>query len=408
MGRLRPRTIEQLAACLALVRGPCIASKADKKYMDIREGKAEVELLHPIYDEVTKDTFGILLYQEQFMQIFVKMGFSMEEAYNAMKAAAKKKMDKLKKYEKEFMEKSKDFDMDIEVAQKIFKILVDTGLYSFNMSHAIAYAILSYITAYLKVYYPKEFMAASLTNAYERKEDVLELIAECRRLGLSFKELDINKSLWDFSVEGESLRIGLSAVRSFGKKAYSEVLRLRPISSVTDLVSRACKSNCGKTPTIPIICCGAFNFTGKSVKDTYIEYYEAIGAKELEEEIYIAGEKQRVSYLSSAKVFEEKFLGAMLLTDPINDLEYVEIDNLLIGSSFKITGIYDKIKKHTDKRGNDMAFVDIRTRSGILNCSIFSNLYASSRKNIRKNLMCIFTLKKSDADKYIINKIEVA
>lgn len=133
MRRLGPKTIEQLAACLALVRGPCIASKADQRYMNIVEGKEDIELIHPIYDNVTSETNGILLYQEQFMKIFVDMGFSMEESYNAMKAAAKKNTPKLKKYEEEPLKLADKHDMDKASADRIFKILVDTGLYSFKI-----------------------------------------------------------------------------------------------------------------------------------------------------------------------------------------------------------------------------------------------------------------------------------
>lgn len=139
MWRLAPRSIEDLASCLALVRGPCIASKADEKYMRILEGKEEIELIHPVYDDITWRTNGILIYQEQLMELCNQMGFSLEEGYIIMKLAAKKEMKKLKEYELKFMKLAKEKQMDKNTATRIFKMIVDAGLYSFNESHRIVW-----------------------------------------------------------------------------------------------------------------------------------------------------------------------------------------------------------------------------------------------------------------------------
>lgn len=410
MGRLAPRTIEQLAACLALVRGPCIASKADQKYMNIVEGKEEIELIHPIYDKVTAETNGILLYQEQFMQIFVDMGFSMEESYNAMKAAAKKKMDKLRKYEEEFMARAKEVNMSDEVAKRIFKILVDTGLYSFNKSHAIAYAILCYITGFFKVYYTREFLAASLTNAYERKEEVKELIADCRRLGIKFLPVNANISDWDFTLENSSdIRIGFCAVKTFGYNAYVQYEENRPFTSLEDLLSRVVKKDCNRKAIMASIFTGAFSDFITSKVDAYNEYCTLAKDKEIALDFPVQGSPDgRVSIYSSEQEFEDIFFGAELTTDPINDFEIINVDEKPIGTSFKIMGIYDKIKKHKTKvKQEQMAFFDIRTGDGTLECTIFPRQYEQYKKAIKKNLVCNFTLRKQEEDKFIVNCIEV-
>lgn len=410
MGRLAPRTIEQLAACLALVRGPCIASKADQKYMNIVEGKEEIELIHPIYDRVTAETNGILLYQEQFMQIFVDMGFSMEESYNAMKAAAKKKMDKLRKYEEEFMERAKFHSMDDDVAKRIFKILVDTGLYSFNKSHAIAYAILCYITAFFKVYYTREFLASSLTNAYERKEEVKELIADCRRLGIKFLPVNANISEWDFTLENTSdIRIGFCAVKTFGYNAYIQYRDNRPFTSLEDLLARVVKKDCNRKAIMASIFTGAFSDFVSSKTEAYKEYCTLAKDKEIALDFPVQGSPQgRVSIYSSDQEFEDIFFGAELTTDPINNFEVINVDKLSIGTSFKVMGIYDKIKKHKTKgKQEQMAFFDIRTGDGTLECTIFPRQYEQYKKAIRKNLVCNFILRKQEGDKFIVNCIEV-
>lgn len=135
MGRLKPTTIKELAACLALVRGPCISSGADKIYMDIVEGKQEIEYIHDFYDSATAETNGILLYQEQLMQVSVNFGFSLEDSFRLMKAVSKKKIDKIAEFEERFKFYAKERNVDDDTTCRIWQIIVDAGLYLFNESH---------------------------------------------------------------------------------------------------------------------------------------------------------------------------------------------------------------------------------------------------------------------------------
>lgn len=407
MGRLAPETIKQLAACLALVRGPCIASKADEKYMRIIEGKEEIELIHPIYDEVTHDTNGILIYQEQLMMICFKMGFTLDEGYKIMKLSSKKEMKELKKYESRFMELSKTKNMTPEVASRIFKMIVDSGLYSFNESHGVAYAILCYITAFLKTYYPREFLAASLTNAYERKEEVSELIAECRRLGIKFDGLDINSSDWDFTlIRDNEIKIGFSAIKGFGYKAYEELIAHRPFNSMEEMLEKVAKKNLGKRPIIPAIFSGAFDLYYNNRLEAYEDYCNLSG-NDFEEQIKIQGSDAYIKVNATDIEFEETFLGACLISDPVNHFAPIGIDDIPKSKAFNILGLCDKIKKHKDRNGNQMAFLTIKTGDGILEAVVFSNQYTKYKQNIKKGLICLFNLNKS-TDGYIVNSIEAS
>ena len=407
MRRLAPTTIKELAACLALVRGPCIASKADEKYMRIKEGKEEIELIHPIYDEITRETNGALIYQEQLMKICFAMGFTLDEGYVIMKLASKKKIDELKKYEEQFMKLADEKKMDRDVADRIFKMIVDSGLYSFNESHAIAYAIMCYITAYLKTYYPREFMAANLSNSYERKEDVSDLIADCRRLGFNFTNVDINKSQWDFILEdSNSIRIGLCAVKSFGLKAVDEINLYRPFTSLTDMLEKVAKKNCGKRAIVPAIFSGAFGEFYESRFDAYSAYCE-YNECELDKEIKIQGSKETISIYSSDAEFENIFFGTELISNPINSFESIGLEELPNNKNFRIKGMFSKIKKHKDKSGNQMAFLDLSTGDGVLEAVIFSSQYSVYKSLCKKGLVCNFSLKKNK-DSYIVNSIEVS
>ena len=409
MSRLNPRTIEQLATCLALVRGPCVANKTDEKYMLINEGKEEIELIHPIYDEVTKETNGILVYQEQLMQICFNIGFTLDDGYRIMKLAAKKKMDELRKYEEQFLILAAKKQMDELTAKKIFKMIVDSGLYSFNKSHALAYAITVYITAYLKTYYTREFLAASLTNAYERKENPKDLVSDCRRLGYKFLNVDINKSNWDFTLEDNNfIRIGFCAVKNCGLPAWKEIKENRPFDSLNDLLDKVVKRNCGKKAITPLIFTNAFNslYEDKSKKDIYLLYNELIKTKEIDQELSIPGSKNKISINASDLDLEKAFLDYPFINDPVNDLTAINIDNIKLNNSFNILAINSKIKKHKVKKDRNMAFLYFSTGDRELEAVIFNKQYELYKQFCKKNLCCLYNLTKKK-DSYIVNSISI-
>lgn len=403
MHRLKPKSIKELAACLALVRGPCISSKMDERYMKIIEGKEEIELIHPIYDKVCKSTHGVLLYQEQLMKICNNIGFSLEEGYKIMKHSSKKHFDELKAYEEQFMKLAKKIKMDNLVAERIFKMIVDSGLYSFNESHAIAYAITCYISAYFKYYYPKEFLVASLTNAYERKEKVEDLVQECRRLGFTFVEPNINNSDWDFTMlDDNKIQIGICAIKSFGYKAFEEISKKRPFTSMDDFLERITKKDCSRKSIIPAIFVGCFNDFYEDRISAYYDYCK-ICKSELIEEVVVQGEKERININETNDIFEKAFLQNALISNPLNQLPVIDIENKK--GNFNIIGLFNRIKKIKDKNENKMAFLTLSTGNGDIECILFATNYKEYNSFLKKNLICKLNLKKG-RDNYIVNSIE--
>lgn len=238
MPRLKPKTIEELAACLALVRGPCISAGTDETYMQIKEGKQVIKSIHPIYDEITKDTLGILVYQEQIMKICAAFGMKLSEAHYLVKAAAKKKADKIEAYRAQFIQLAKQHDCSKTTAIYIFNLIENSAKYSFNKSHAVSYALLCYASAYLKAHYPLQYMKNLLTNTYIRqeKERYSAIRKECTRLNIKFLPADINSSDYDFTIESDKIRIGLCAVKGIGEKAIERVMETRPFASIHQLI----------------------------------------------------------------------------------------------------------------------------------------------------------------------------
>lgn len=396
MSRLAPRTIEQLAACLALVRGPCISAKTDEKYMRILEGKEEVELIHPVYDEAVKDTNGIMIYQEQLMSCCANFGLPLHEGYDLMKASAKKKFDKLRAYEDKLWLLAQDKDMDRETFDKIFKMIVDSGLYSFNKSHAVAYATMCYMTAYFKIHYPKEYLAAEFTNIYDnvatdkRKERIAETVKECRRLGIKFLPAKSDKSEWKFTVEGDSIRIGLCAIGNFGYKAYLAFEKVEDKSSLESVFQEINKTACNKKAFNALILAGVFG----DITENYNKYCEL--REEEPAEVIVFHKALKISIYESDKDIEEGLLGYNYIHSVTNNLKPIGYKSLKDKSIFTTEALITRVKKKRDKNKNMMAWITVDTGDGSLEAVIFANIYEKCRQYLKEGALVTIKGKKEN------------
>ena len=246
MPRLCPHSIDELAVCLALVRGPGISTGMDRKYMEALEnyrktGRKSVEWLCEEFNEPTKNTFGIPVFQEQVMEIFVNFGFSLSDGYRFIKAGAHKKAAVLKAYEQEFMEKAMARKVDEETAKTVFGILLSSSGYLFNRSHAVSYAMVCYATAFFKTIAPAKYMAAYLSGAYAngKQEAIEDAAKECRRLGIRLLPSDINSSGWECREENGAIRLGLETIKGMGKSTFEHISKFRPFTSIKDIETRA-------------------------------------------------------------------------------------------------------------------------------------------------------------------------
>lgn len=396
MPRLKPHTIEELAACLALVRGPCISAKTDQKYMNILEGKEEVELIHPIYDEAVKKTNGIMIYQEQLMECCHNFGLPLHICYDIMKAAAKKKFDKLESYEKQLWELAQNHSMDRATFDKIFKIIVDSGLYSFNKSHAVAYATLCYMTAYYKVNYPKEYLAAEFTNIYEtvaadkRKDRLAETVKECRRLGIKFLPASVEKSKWEFTVEEDKIRIGMCAISSFGHKAYKALEEVEDKSSLEVIYEEINKSVCNKKSFNALIFAGAFG----DVTENYKLYCDLREEEPLDEIVF--HKNLKLNIYDDDKDMEEGLLGYNFIHSISNQLAPINYANIKNKDIFNCEALITRISKKRDKNKNMMAWATIETGDGAVEAVIFANIYAKYKSLLKKDKVVTIKAKKED------------
>ena len=314
----------------------------------------------------------------------------------------KKKFDKLESYEQQLWELAQDKNMDKETFDKIFKIIVDSGLYSFNKSHAVAYAILCYVTAYYKVYYPKEYLCAEFTNIYnsvaadKRKERVTETVKECRRLGIKFLPVKADKSEWKLTIEDDKIRIGMCAISSFGYKAYQALEQLEDRSSLEVIYNNVNKTVCNKKAFNALIFSGAFGNT----LDSYYEYCKL--RNEEPSETIVFHKNLKFSIYDDDKEMEEGLLSCNFIHSLTNNFESFDYENIKNKSIFSCKGIITRVTKKKDKNKNMMAWATIETGAGALEAVVFANTYAKIKSSLKKNALISLKGKKEDGYKCTI------
>jgi DNA polymerase-3 subunit alpha len=227
--RVQPADFEEIIALVALFRpGPLQSGMVDD-FIARKHGRAEVSFPHPWLEDVLKPTYGVILYQEQVMQIAqVLAGYSLGAADLLRRAMGKKKAKEMAKQRTSFIEGATARGVDEATAIHIFELIEKFAGYGFNKSHSAAYALLSYQTAWLKTHYPAEFMAAVLSADMDNTDKVVTLIDECRRMGLTVWPPDINNSAYQFTaVDSAALRFGLGAIKGVGQSALEAILSER-------------------------------------------------------------------------------------------------------------------------------------------------------------------------------------
>ncbi|MBI4445230.1 MAG: DNA polymerase III subunit alpha [Acidobacteria bacterium] len=226
--RLRPNRFEDLIALNALYRpGPIQGGMIDD-FIARRHGKIKIEYVLPQLEEILKETYGVIVYQEQVMQIASRLaGFSLGEADLLRRAMGKKKKEVMRAQKKKFLDGCKQRGLPADKAGRIFDLMEQFAGYGFNKSHSTAYALLAYQTAYLKAHYPVQFMAAMLTSEMSNTDKIVKYLGECKEMGIRVLPPDINDSELDFLACGTDIKFGLAAIRNVGEAAISSILACR-------------------------------------------------------------------------------------------------------------------------------------------------------------------------------------
>ncbi len=265
---LAPTHFEDMIPTVALYRPGPLGSGMVTDFIKRSHGETKVTYLHPLLEPILKDTYGVILYQEQVMQIASAMGgFSLGQADLLRRAMGKKKESILVAQRENFLAGTRKNGIDDAVANKVFDLMLYFAGYGFNKSHSAAYAYIAWQTAYLKVHYRPEFMAATMTSMINDISKISYYIMECRRHGVPVLSPDVNASVYMFSVQGDSIRFGLSGIKSVGENAIAEIVKQRkaegPYQSLSDFCSRVDLHIVGRRAIESLIKGGAMDCFGK-------------------------------------------------------------------------------------------------------------------------------------------------
>ena len=408
---LKPTTFEDIIAMVALYRpGPM---QFIDSFIRRKHGEEEITYLHPGMKNSLKNTYGILVYQEQFMQISKEWcGFTGGQADTLRKAVGKKKIDLMKKVKPEFVEGAvKVGGATKEIAETFWTQLEEFANYCFNKSHAACYGLIAYWTAYLKAHYPDAFMAALMTSDHDDTDRLAIEITECKHMGISVLSPDVNESFVEFAVvpNENKIRFGMSAVKGVGVGAVEEVLRARedgPFTSVEDFARRVSTSKFNRKAWESLIKSGAFDdmddrsdllfnldsitsFASKLQKEAASGQTNLFGMLGGDD----AASVQSTLHLQKAPVkhddkerlmWERELLGLYISAHPLDRYEtYLseqtqpltqlvpEYDSRMM----TVGGIISTVRTIVTKSGSKMAFVGIEDKFGEGEIIVFPNLY---------------------------------
>ncbi len=358
-----------------------------------------------------KNTYGILVYQEQFMQISKEWcGFTGGQADTLRKAVGKKKIDLMRKVKVDFVEGAiKHGGAKKEVAEKFWEQLEEFANYCFNKSHAACYGLISYWTAYLKAHYPDAFMAALMTSDQDDIERLAIEIAECKHMGIKVLAPDVNKSYVEFAVvPGENeIRFGMAAIKGVGVAAVEEVLRARsegPFVSVEDFAKRVSTSRFNKKAWDSLIKTGGFDQFGDRSDLLYnLETVQAFASKVQKEALSgqtdlfgdmteVESIRQTVTMQTAPAKFTDKeqlmwereLLGLYISAHPLDKYgTYFEEQTIALsrmkpevdGKTATIGGLVNSVRTIVTKSGTKMAFVALEDKTGEGEVIVFPNLY---------------------------------
>ena len=433
--RMKPATFEDVIALVALYRpGPMESGMIDD-YVRRKHGETEVVYLLPELEPILKDTYGVIVYQEQVMQIASALAnYSLGDADILRRAMGKKKLEVMAKERDRFMLGAAENRIDRQKAAKVFDLMEKFAGYGFNKSHSAAYGLIAYQTAFLKAHYPVEFMTALLTCDMNNTDNVVKFISECREHGIAVLPPDVNESSKEFTVVGDRIRFGLAAVKNVGSGAIDSILECReekgPYKSIFDFCERVDLRRVNRRVTESLIKAGAFDSFGArrsqlmSAMDDAMERAQSLHRDRAEGQMNLftflqeeAGEERMDPELPGVEewserrklTFEKEALGFYITGHPLDRFKeeirlFVTTDSARLKERFendqvRMAGVCTAIKTINTKKGDRMAFVSLEDEQGAVELVVFADVYQKNVEVLEKDDPILVSGKVSKDDK---------
>jgi DNA polymerase-3 subunit alpha len=412
--KLKPESFKDIIALVALYRPGPLDSGMVGEFIKRRHGRVPIQYETPALEGILKDTYGVIVYQEQVMRIASALAnFSLEDADNLRRAMAKKDAGEMEKQKKKFLEGAKKNRFPIKKAEKIFEQMETFGRYGFNKSHSAAYALIAYQTAYLKTHYPKEFMAALLTSEVQNPDKIVKYIAECREMGINILPPDINESYKNFTVVGDQIRFGLAAVKNVGDAALDAILMEREergrFRSLYDFCKRVDTRKVNRRVVESLIKCGAFDFSKVyrsqmlTVLDEVLEQSQLAQRKRAEAQLSMwtpAMEEAAETYPeidefpeNQLNAFEKETIGFYISRHPLarhqevikalTDQDTSTLSGLQNNEEVKVCGLVSSLKEIVTKKGDRMAFLTLEDMKGFVEVILFPEVFKACSPFLR-------------------------
>ena len=419
--KLKPQCIEDLVAMNALYRpGPM---EWINEFIQRKHGTKTIGYLHSALEPILKETYGIIVYQEQVMRIASQLaGFSMGKADLLRRAMGKKKPELMAEQRMLFLEGCAKNRIPKELANEIFDLMDKFAGYGFVKPHATCYALIAFQTAYLKRHYPKEFMAATLSSEMGNTDRVVILIEECRRMSIKVLPPDVNESFADFIVTHDGIRFGLGAVKNVGKIAIESIVRTResggPFKNIFEFCQRIESRLVNKKVLESLVQAGAMDsLEGHRAQmleavEIAINFAQKNHSKEaMAQESFAFDEKtsplypplHMVTQWSSTETLarEKDMLGFYVSGHPLSKFKEEvktfatvsldKLNSLSDNSQVKVCGIVTEVKNVLDRKNNPMAFLTLEDFYGTAEVIVFSKTYENYRELLQPDSMVVIS-----------------
>lgn len=423
--RLQPDSFEEIIALVALFRpGPLQSGMVDD-FINRKHGRAQVEYLHPSIEAILKPTYGVILYQEQVMQIAqVLAGYTLGGADLLRRAMGKKKPEEMAKQRQIFVEGSVKNGVEEKIATTIFDLMEKFAGYGFNKSHSAAYALVSYQTAWLKAHFPSSFMAAVLSSDMNHTDKVVNMIEECRQCKIKVIPPDINQSFYPFTVnDKEEILYGLGAIKGVGEAAIEHILQQRekPFQDLFDFCARIDTKKVNKRVFDALIKSGALDSLGhtrgwmlsnlesallraekmsldltRGQADLFTTLLDDLSPTEQPEKDYpqnlrLQGEKETLGLYFSGHPLQE--FAHELKTMQV--IKYADVKPAKKEQTKRFAGIITAIRSMQTKNGDRMAILTVDDEHDKFEVAVFPEAYQNNRELLIKDQLVIIDAKVS-------------
>ena len=412
--KLKPQSFKDIIALVALYRPGPLDSGMVGEFIKRKHGQGLIRYELPALEEILKDTYGVIVYQEQVMRIASALAhFSLEDADNLRRAMSKKDALEMERQKEKFLEGTKKNKIPVKKAEKIFEQMETFGRYGFNKSHSAAYALLAYRTAYLKAHYPVEFMAALLTSEAQNADKIVRYISECREMKIEVLPPDINESFKNFAVIGNQIRFGLTAVKNVGDAAIDIILAERKgngkFKSLYDFCQRVDLRKVNRRVIESLVKCGAFDFSRAyrsqmlTILGELLEQSQRAHKKNGEPQLSMLVDQPgeaREDYPDIDEfpenqliAFEKETIGFYISRHPLSryeeeikkytDLDTAALPKLQNGAEVRVCGLVSALKEIVTKKGDRMAFLTLEDMKGFVEVILFPEVFKAALPCLR-------------------------